>query len=62
MNVNVTITIGADDEGIVDTPAEIAQKILDALGGDPEKDMANVAINASGSAGSLPAPPPLPGG
>jgi hypothetical protein len=61
MNVQVIITIGANDEGIADTPAEIAQKILTALGGDPEKDMANVAINASGSVGSLPAPPPLPG-
>jgi hypothetical protein len=55
MNVNVTITIGANDEGITDTPAEIAQKMLDALDGDPEKDICTVLINMSlsGSHGAM---------
>jgi hypothetical protein len=60
VNVQVTISLGANDEGITDTPTEIAQKILDALGGNSEKDVANVSINANGSAGGTLQPPPVP--
>ena len=55
MNVQVTISVGANDTGgLSGTATEIAQKILVAVGGDETKDTVNVVINDSGSAGSYP--------
>src|SRR4249919_1274462 len=64
MNVNVQIQIGTNESSsdLSGNATEIAEKILVAVGGDPAKDMVNVQINDSGSAGSyatgpLPSPP-----
>jgi hypothetical protein len=46
MQVSVTINLGTDD--IFNTePIEVAQKILEAVGGDPNKDVCYTSIMAA---------------
>lgn len=49
MNINIQITLGADDSTPAMTPAEM----LTALGGDPAKDSIGVSVQA----GHTPPPP-----
>jgi hypothetical protein len=59
MNINVSINFTAGDEGYEYTADETAQRILDAVGGDPEKDMISITMNASAQIGAM-ASAPLP--
>lgn len=56
MHVLVTVNLGPDDPQLASTPAELATKALEAVGGDPAKDTASVTVNATIS------PPPPPAG
>jgi hypothetical protein len=65
INASISLSQGEKAPG---TPDECANKILLALGGDPEKDICNVTLTGSGTAGNsstlggttvMPPPPPL---
>ena len=62
MNINVTISLGPEEyaSDLSGNATEIAEKILEAVGGDPEKDVVSVAINDSGTAGAVPVIPVVP--
>lgn len=63
MNIQVTITLNADDAGgnLPGNAAEIASSVLSAAGGDPEKDTCNVSIQDYGTSGyGAPTPTQLP--
>jgi hypothetical protein len=69
MNIQVTITLNADDAAgnLPGNAASIAEAVLSAAGGDPEKDTCNVSIMDYGAHGAgapaptlLPATPPTP--
>jgi hypothetical protein len=58
MNINVTITLGPnDDAGGLQGPAEIAAAVLTAVGGNESTDLCTVNINGSATVGSIPEPP-----
>jgi len=64
MQVSVTINLGPDDTFTTE-PIEVAQNVLEAVGGDPNKDVCYASIMASpvtGQAGAMPemAPTQLP--
>ena len=59
MFIQVTISIAEGDTN-PGTPAECADKVLTALGGDATKDICNVSMSATGSAGNVPAPASIP--
>jgi hypothetical protein len=56
VNVSISLSSGETASGSAN---EIAQQVLTAIGGDPSKDVVNVQINDTGSAGQI-APPPSP--
>lgn len=65
MNINVQIQLGPNESAsdLSGNATELAEKILDAVGGDADTDVVYVSINDSGSAGSVPMPmlpPTLP--
>lgn len=63
MQINVSITLAADDKP--GDPAEIAEKVLAAIG-DGESDYCTVYITplpeqaSAGTPSAIPPPPPLP--
>jgi hypothetical protein len=68
MQVNVAITLGPDETSPGDL-TEIAERVLDTLGGDPEVDHCSVIVTAApetAQVGASPvpaapvAPPPAP--
>jgi len=59
MHIQANITL-VEGDTLPGTPAECAAKILTALGGDDTKDICNVVMNSTGSAGNIPAPMPPP--
>jgi hypothetical protein len=63
MNINVQIQLGNNESAsdLAGNATEIANKILEAVGGDPSKDIVSVQINDMGMAGNVPPPPgPMP--
>lgn len=63
--MNISVTIQTDEtDNLEETPAEIADGILRAVGGDENKDYVTVHIMPKpampGSAGTAPEPPPPP--
>ena len=57
MQISVSITAGPDED--VGEPEEIAQKVLDALDGDPDVDLCTVFVTAppvQGNGWNPPAP------
>ena len=61
MQISVSITAGPDED--VGEPEEIAQKVLDALDGDPDVDLCTAYVTtapAQGQVGTPPPPPELP--
>ena len=62
MNVSVSINLGADDPEDPNAD-EVAQQILELLGGDPDKDTCFVNIGKTAQVGAFapgPVPPPPP--
>ena len=62
MNIIVSINL-AEGDVMEKTPAEIADGVLHAVGGDESKDFVQVTIQQpaeSGSAGTSSVPPPPP--
>jgi hypothetical protein len=59
MHTNITVTLGPNDEVVraKADPAALAETVLTALGGDPEKDVVQVSISASATAGGVATPP-----
>ena len=59
MHINVQINLGLGEfAGDLSGNAEqLAENILSAIGGSPEKDIVNVVVHDSGSTGSVPTPP-----
>jgi hypothetical protein len=62
MNIQVTISLGKDDDVSVlpSNAAGIAEQVLTAAGGDPEKDTCTVSIQDYGSAGTASLPSSFP--
>lgn len=62
MNIQVTISLGATEHAadLSGNATEIADKILVAVGADPEKDVCQVSISDYGQAGGSLAPTPPP--
>jgi hypothetical protein len=56
MQIQVNVTITSDDQWTM-SGDEAAAAVLDALGGDPDKDLCSVMVHGSGQAGTQPAPP-----
>lgn len=55
MYINVQISLGPDEFAgdLSGNATELAEAILEAVGGDSTKDVVNVSISDSGSAGSV---------
>jgi len=64
MHVQVQIQLTHDEYAseLAGNASELAVAVLKAIGGDDTKDVVNVSINDSGTAGTMPgmAPPPPP--
>lgn len=62
MYLNLTIML-VEGETLAQTAKEIADAIIDVLGGDPDTDSCSVAIQQEpqqGTSGPVPEPPVLP--
>ena len=59
MNIQVTITLNSDEyaSNLTGNATEIAENVLTAAGGDPEKDTCQVSIQDVGTAGVAPTGP-----
>lgn len=63
MNISTTITMGAGEkitDLAFDSAVELADAIMTAVGGDPEKDICSVQVMGSGTVGAMAPLGPMP--